>query len=110
MDFVEVCALEEVPAGGARPARISGRDLALFRIEEDVFAIENSCPHQGAALAGGEVCGRVVSCPAHGLRFDVTTGAMLAAPEMRVASFPVRLSDGRVFVGLTANASGHSAT
>ena len=108
MNFVDVCALEDVPAGGSRPARVKGRDLALFRVEEKVFAIENSCPHQGAALTGGSVCGRVVSCPAHGLRLDVSTGAMLAAPELRVECFPVRLSDGRVFVGLAANALGHS--
>ena len=108
VNFVDVCALEDVPAGGSRPARVKGRDLALFRVEEQVFAIENSCPHQGAALTGGSICGRVVSCPAHGLRLDVSTGAMLAAPELRVECFPVRLSDGRVFVGLAANALGHS--
>ena len=98
MSYVDVCAVEEVKPGVGRPARVDGKDVALFNVEGAIHALENSCPHQGAALTGGKVCGRHVTCPAHGLRFDVTTGAMAAAPTLKAAKFPVRIDGGRVLV------------
>jgi naphthalene 1,2-dioxygenase ferredoxin component len=99
MQFVDVCALEEVTSGRGLAVRAGGRDIALFNVDGTVHALENSCLHNGASLAGGKVCGRVVTCPAHGWRYDVTTGAVVVAPSRAVAKFPVRIADGRVLVG-----------
>ena len=100
MNFVDVCAVEDVLPNAARAARVGGKDVALFQVEGTIHALENSCPHQGAALTGGKVCGRQVTCPAHGLRFDVTTGAMVAAPTVKAAKFPVKIEGGRVLVDI----------
>lgn len=98
MEFVDVCALEEVPSGRGLAVRVDGRDVALFNVDGTVHALENSCLHNGASLAGGKLCGRVVTCPAHGWRYDVTTGAVIVAPSRGVAKFQVRIADGRVQV------------
>ena len=102
MNFVDVCGLEEVTSKTPRAARVGGKDLALFNVEGTIHVLENSCPHQGAALTGGKLCGRHVACPAHGLRFDVTTGAMAAAPTLTVKKFPVKIDGGRVLVDVGA--------
>ncbi len=99
MDFIDVCAWEDVPRGGSRPARVRERDIALFKVGDRMHVIENSCPHRGGALTGGRLNGRILSCPSHGLRIDVGTGEMLAAPNTRVECFPVRISGNRVLVG-----------
>ncbi|HEX6827705.1 MAG TPA: Rieske 2Fe-2S domain-containing protein [Burkholderiales bacterium] len=99
MQFVDVCALEEVSPGRGLAVRVGGRDVALFNVDGAVHALENSCLHAGASLAGGKLCGRVVTCPAHGWRYDVTTGAVIVAPSLAVTKFPVRITDGRVLVG-----------
>jgi nitrite reductase/ring-hydroxylating ferredoxin subunit len=98
MKFVEVCALQDIPPGTSRAVRACAVDVALFNMEGSVHAIENSCLHAGAALAGGTLCGTTVTCPAHGWRYDVTTGALLVAPGLRVRKFPVKVVDDKVMV------------
>jgi nitrite reductase/ring-hydroxylating ferredoxin subunit len=102
MEFIDVCSLDEIPPGKSRAARAAGKDVALFNVEGVVHALENSCPHQGAALSGGEFCKHVVKCRAHGLRFDVTTGALVGSDQLRVACYPVAVTDGRAAVAVNA--------
>ena len=101
MEFVDVCALDAVAPGASLAARVGGRDVALFNVEGTLHAIENSCLHAGASLAGGSLCGRIVACRAHGWRYDVTTGALVVAPSRGVARFPVQVAEGRVLVAVT---------
>jgi len=98
MQIVDVCSLQQIEPGARRAVRAAGADIALFNIDGALHALENSCLHNGAALSGGRVCGKVVACPAHGWRYDVTTGALLAAPEKRLRTFPVEVIDGRVMI------------
>lgn len=102
MKWVPVCSLADIPPGKSRPARIGSEDVALFNVEGEVHAIENTCLHAGAALCGGNLSGKVVSCPVHGWRYDVTSGALLIAPEKRVRTFPVAIADGKVMVQVEA--------
>jgi len=98
MEYVDACELSAVAPGTARAVRIGGRDIALFNVDGCIHAIEDSCLHGGASLAAGKFCGRHVTCRAHGWRFDVTTGALAAAPTLAVPSFPVKVADGRILV------------
>ena len=107
MPYIDVCALESIAPAGSLAVRVAGRDVALFRVGDAVHAIENTCRHAGAALAGGKRCGHIVACPAHGWKYDVTTGAHCVAPALSVEKFPVEIVDGRVRVetGNTARES-----
>ena len=100
MKHVDVCAVEDVPPGKSRAVRADGRDIALFNVDGTVYAIENSCLHQGAALSGGQLCGHTVTCRAHGWRFDVTTGRLGSSTKLGVATFPVNISGDRVLVAI----------
>jgi nitrite reductase/ring-hydroxylating ferredoxin subunit len=100
MEFVEVCDLLALPPGASLAVRACATDVALFNVDGAVHAIENACLHAGSALAGGAFCGKFVTCPAHGWRFDVTTGALAVAPELKVRTFPVKIVDGKVMVEL----------
>lgn len=102
MKYLEACSLQEIPPGKSRPFRLGTADVVLFNVEGTIHALENSCLHAGAALSGGSLCGKVVACPAHGWRYDVTTGALLVAPGKRIRTFPVEISDGKVMVQLDA--------
>ena len=59
-----------------------------------------ACAHIGAALAGGQLCDRIITCPAHGWKFDVSTSALKAAPAITVPNFQVKVTNGRVLIGL----------
>lgn len=85
----------EVPAEGQRALlRRDGLEIALFNVAGQVYAVDNACPHAGAALCNGRLNGHLVQCPAHGLRFDLRTGAMPSNPGLRVATYPVVECDG----------------
>jgi nitrite reductase (NADH) small subunit len=64
--------------------------VAIFRIGEEVYAIDDVCPHQSASLGRGRIKGSVVACPMHGFLVDVTTGRCPTNELQRVRSFPAR--------------------
>ena len=100
-DFVEVAKVEEVPPGTGNCFTVSGVPIALFNVEGAVYAIENSCQHKGASLGTGRLEGKVVTCRAHGWRYDVTTGSTMHVPGFGVASYPVKVEDGKILVDVT---------
>lgn len=92
--------LTDLVEGRGRHCKVEELDLAVFRIGEAVYAIADSCPHQGASLANGKLQGCVVACPAHGLKFDVRTGACTASPDLQSKSYPVRVVNGQVVLDI----------
>lgn len=94
---------ERVPAPGGR-VLIESEDysLALFNVEGQLYAIDDSCPHQGASFCGGKLEGRVIQCCAHGLRFNLATGYLINSTALKVASYPVERVDGQAFIVIVA--------
>ena len=101
-EFRRAARLDDLPPAGGLAVRVFGRDVALFKTEEGVFAIEDRCPHQLAPLSDGRLCGRTIECRWHGWTFDLSTGSMPGlGGHPRVERFPVRIEDGWVLVGAT---------
>lgn len=72
--------------------------IAVYNIDGALYAVEDTCTHDGGDLAGGEVFGFEVECPRHGARFDLRTGAVTRPPAyVPIASFPVREEDGVIW-------------
>lgn len=97
---IRVAAVAEVPAGTGRVVQAGGRDLALFNVDGTFHAIDNACPHRGGPLGEGDLDGRQVMCPWHAWRWDVTTGANVNSPALKVACVAVSVEAGSVFVDL----------
>jgi 3-phenylpropionate/trans-cinnamate dioxygenase ferredoxin component len=93
-----VCADAELAEGERRLAFIGAHSVVVFRIDGQLYAIENSCPHNGASLASGCLHGAVLSCPAHGLRFDLRTGRSLAGGEPGLNRLRTQVVDGQIRV------------
>ena len=93
--LVTVGRVEDVPEGrGATVELHGGKELALYHIDGRFHAIENFCPHKGAPLADGTLCGHAVSCDWHGWRFDVRTGACVNRVADAVETYEVVVEDG----------------
>ncbi|MDR3098051.1 MAG: Rieske 2Fe-2S domain-containing protein [Paraburkholderia sp.] len=84
--------------GQRKLAFIDGRSVVVFNVEGRLHAIENSCPHNGASLANGRLDGNLLTCPAHGLRFDLRTGCMPGAAQLCLSVLPVSVVDGQLMV------------
>lgn len=82
--------------------RVQGREIAVFKQGEALFAMDDSCPHSGASLCVGRIDAGHVRCPAHGLRFRLTDGHIAgsstegSAGRMAVRVFPVRVVTGAI--------------
>ena len=97
---IKVAMVGDVPAGEARVVDAGGRTLALVNVDGRYFALDNTCPHRGGPLGEGDVEGAVVTCPWHGWRWDVTTGASVNNPAVTVACVPVTVDGEGIFVEL----------
>jgi NAD(P)H-dependent nitrite reductase small subunit len=97
---MKVAAVADVPEGEGRVIEAGELTLALFNVDGRFFAIDNRCVHRGGPLGEGSLEEQVVMCPWHGWRFDVTTGANVNNPAVKVACFPVSVEDGAVYVDL----------
>ncbi len=94
----EVAKLDEIPEGGSIRREVGGVEMALFRIDGQVYAINAACPHRRGPLDGGELEEKfIVVCPWHGWRFDVRTGKSPTHPG-QVASYALTITDGKVFM------------
>ena len=93
--LVTVGRVEDLPSGrGATVELKDGTELALYNINGEFYAIENFCPHRGAPLADGNLCGHTVECDWHGWRFDVRTGTCLTNVDGGIEAYEVIIEDG----------------
>ncbi len=96
--IINVGKVEDVPPGRGTAIEIpEGNELALYNVNGEFFAIENSCPHKGAPLSEGALCGYYVECAWHGWQFDVRSGECLTVRES-IETYPVEIVGGLIQV------------
>jgi len=95
---VKVGGVEELSEGHGREVTVEGRKLALFKVNGGFFAIANLCLHRGGPLSEGELNDYKVTCPWHGWKYDVRTGAFDIIPTLKVKAYRVDEKDGELFV------------
>jgi nitrite reductase (NADH) small subunit len=99
----------DLPPGARKTVEVDGREICLFNIEGQIYAILNQCPHQGGPVCQGglfedlkcevlpfgwfrefiESDGYILACPWHGWEYDVRNGRCLWNPKFRVRTFAV---------------------
>ena len=85
--------VDELPLGRVATVETpEGDELALYNVNGEIYATENFCPHRGAPLSEGFLCGHVIECGLHGWQFDVRTGMCLTLEE-KIKTFPVSIED-----------------
>ncbi|MEZ6064879.1 MAG: Rieske (2Fe-2S) protein [Planctomycetaceae bacterium] len=101
-NFTTVATIGDIPLGEGRAYPVNGRMVAVFHLEDGYHAIDDSCPHMGASLAGGYVEDGAVMCPWHAWRFCVNTGCWLDSPKspLRAAPYEVRINGDQVQVAV----------
>ncbi|MFT5881470.1 MAG: 3-phenylpropionate/trans-cinnamate dioxygenase ferredoxin subunit [Moritella sp.] len=90
--WITVLPVNKLKPGMHTLVDLRGNSLLLVNVAGELYAIENMCSHDGGELSGGEVCGSEITCPRHGARFDIKTGAVLSAPAFEdIETYPVRV-------------------
>ena len=92
-------AVRDLPPGGRKLVFTpGGQSILLLNVEGEFYALENSCPHAGASMAGSNCDAHVLSCPAHGLKFDIRSGKCTASPQMTIPLYEVLVREGLLWL------------
>jgi 3-phenylpropionate/trans-cinnamate dioxygenase ferredoxin subunit len=106
-----VATVGEIAPGGSKLVTVKGREIGLFNVKGEYYALANKCPHEGASLCRGTLVGlaqsdgpgdyrltrkgELLKCPWHGWEFDVRTGQSWCDPENTyVRQYAVSVEDG----------------
>jgi 3-phenylpropionate/trans-cinnamate dioxygenase ferredoxin subunit len=116
-----VATVDDIPPGQRKLVNVKGRDIGIFNVGGEYFAVGNRCPHEGASLCKGRIVGLVESsepgtyrfsrrgellrCPWHGWEFDLRTGKSWCEPDRtKVRSFDLKVESGGELVEGTLQA------
>jgi nitrite reductase (NADH) small subunit len=111
--WVRVTVVENVPPREGRAVLVGDRELALFNLGDRFLATDPNCPHQGGPLCDGIVTGSSVVCPLHAWKVNLDSGEVERpsnAKDHCVRTYPTRVEDGVVLIGLpVASTAGAAA-
>ncbi|HEY8241544.1 MAG TPA: non-heme iron oxygenase ferredoxin subunit [Kiritimatiellia bacterium] len=99
-DWVEVAAIDEFKDTDRKLVDLGGdRQIGLFKLADEFFAVSAWCSHQKSSLVHGDVYNHEIECPLHGARFDLRTGQHRSLPAVRpIARYDVKVEDGKVLL------------
>ena len=95
--IIDEAALAEGAKAQVHPL---GMNIIVARVGGSVFAVEGKCPHMACPLFSGALDGHILTCPCHDWQFDIRTGEFIDSPEVKLALYPVKSEDGKLFVSL----------
>ena len=95
-DFVTVAKVSEINEGEGKVVNISGKEIALFNVEGNFYAIDNTCRHKGGPLGEGMLEGNVVTCPWHHWKYDIVTGSSVFNPQIKVDTYEIKVEGNEI--------------
>jgi 3-phenylpropionate/trans-cinnamate dioxygenase ferredoxin subunit len=96
---IKVASFSEIEDGGRLSVIVDDIPALLLRVGETIYCIEDVCTHDGQPLTDGPLNGCEITCPRHGARFDIRTGAALCMPATEpVRTFDVELRGEEIWV------------
>jgi 3-phenylpropionate/trans-cinnamate dioxygenase ferredoxin subunit len=97
--WVKVAAVSDLAPGEKKQISVEGVEVALFNVNGEYYAIEDVCTHDGAPLAHGRFRGEEITCPRHGARFNVKSGAALCMPAFEpVETYQVKIEGSDILI------------
>lgn len=101
VEYLEIAPVSELPNGERLFIEVEGREIVIFNIAEQLFAIGDICTHDDGPLGDGDLEGYNIVCPRHGAEFDVRTGKVMQMPAVvDIPAYPVKVVDGMIQVGI----------
>jgi nitrite reductase/ring-hydroxylating ferredoxin subunit len=100
MPWHRAAAVADCPPGKSLEVVIDDRVIALFNIDDQFYAVDGVCPHQGGPLAEGAVANCIATCPWHGWQFDIRTGQNLLNPNIIQPHFETNVESADVYVNV----------
>ncbi|MEP3246470.1 MAG: nitrite reductase small subunit NirD [Sneathiella sp.] len=97
--WIEIGAIQDIPVRGSRCISYGDTTIAVFRTSQnDVFALEDKCPHKNGPLSQGIVHDGCVTCPLHNWIISLETGQAQGADEGQTKIFPIRMEGQKILL------------
>ena len=91
--FIKVAQRSDVPDGTGKCVKIESKQIALFNVEGNRYAIDETCTHRGGPLSDGSIDGFEIEYPRHGAHFNIKSGQITSAPAgADVSTYKVRIA------------------
>jgi len=108
MEYLEVAKTSEIAEGAMKAFTVKGIDILVVNYEGKYYAIGGKCTHMKGDLSKGRLDGKIITCPRHGSRFDVTTGESISGPKIGFLklktgsepSYDVKIDDGIIKINI----------
>lgn len=89
----------QIPPHAAVREDIAGRALAIYNLDGEYFATDDTCTHALASLSEGEICGDEIVCPLHFATFNIRTGQCTGGPAVAdLRTYAVRVVHDRIHI------------
>ena len=88
----------DIPDGQGKLYEVGDESIAVFKVGEKIFAIEDFCKHRGGALSQGHLEGELVECPMHGWVYDISTGECLTNPKGKVKVYESLFDNEKIII------------
>lgn len=98
--FIKVAKAYDIPPGEGATVEADGQSIAIFNVDGTYYAIADTCLHMGASLGQGWLDGNIVTCPWHGWRFNVATGASDFSDQVCIARYDVKVEGTDLYVNV----------
>lgn len=103
MSWSPICHISQVQADFPFAGNIDGREIGIYLVEGEYYALEDICPHAYALLSQEFVEDGKVECPLHEAVFDIRTGRCLREPgERDLKRYPLRIVDNQIQITVVA--------
>lgn len=96
--MITVANIKDLPSFGKKTISVEGVEILLVNIKGKIYAVENSCPHQGISLSAAIVKDDYISCPRHGYKFNLSDGQCIGRPEFKLKTYPVTVDGDNILV------------
>ncbi|MER8603326.1 non-heme iron oxygenase ferredoxin subunit [Mesorhizobium sp. M1233] len=100
-EWIILCALSDLEEDTVIPFEIDDNRIAIYLIDNKVYATNNVCSHSFALLSDGWLEGTLIECPLHGAQFEITSGEVVQGPaDCPITVFETKVEGGQVLVRL----------
>ena len=96
--FIVVAKAEEILPGQCHTVEVEGKQITVFNVDGNYYALDDNCIHRGGPLGQGNLEENTITCPWHAWKFDVITGTCLTNPMAKVASYQTKLEGTNVLI------------
>jgi 3-phenylpropionate/trans-cinnamate dioxygenase ferredoxin subunit len=101
MSSIDIAESNQLPPGTMKSFPIGDKIILVVNVAGQFYAINNKCTHAGGDLSPGKLEGKIVTCPKHGSKFDVTNGKPIKGPAVKdIATYKITVADKMIKIEL----------